>query len=375
MNYYQKNNPKRHRLIRTFDAMDPRPEVPKIENIEELHLLLQEAIRLEHFTIPPYLCALYSIKEGTYDEKELANPKNPVSIIRSVVMEEMLHMIMAANILNAVGGEPRIKAEDFVPSYPSQMPHSAIDFEVGLLRFSKEAINTFLRIERPADPHVQPAPGKFRSIGEFYASLRAAIIDLDREAKAKGKKNGIFTGTKKQVTGQYYFGGGGKLIPVCSLEDALLVIDEIAGQGEGIDGTIVGDNDMFGPEVEIAHYFLFNEIFNERRYVLGDKPNEAPSGSALFVNWDSVYNMLPNPKMSTFQNDTAILQKIEKFNETYMKLLDNIDQACNGYPEALKDGIPLMYALRDLAVALMKCPTNDGNYTAGPTFELVARKP
>ena len=34
-----------------------------IKTIKDLHEHLQWAIELEHATIPPYLCALYSIKE------------------------------------------------------------------------------------------------------------------------------------------------------------------------------------------------------------------------------------------------------------------------------------------------------------------------
>ena len=45
---------------------------------------LQNAIELEHSTIPPYLQALYSIKTGA--NLEVAK------LIRSVVTEEMLHL-------------------------------------------------------------------------------------------------------------------------------------------------------------------------------------------------------------------------------------------------------------------------------------------
>ena len=61
------------------------------------------------------------------------------------------------------------------------MPHSAVRFKVNLLRFSKDAVNTFLRIERPAPPTEVPKPGKFGSIGEFYAAVRGELR-LDGEA-------------------------------------------------------------------------------------------------------------------------------------------------------------------------------------------------
>ena len=70
------------------------------ERVGRLRDALQHALMLEHATIPAYLCALYSIEDGTNVEA--------AEIIRSVVMEEMLHMVLVANVLNAVGGEPSV---------------------------------------------------------------------------------------------------------------------------------------------------------------------------------------------------------------------------------------------------------------------------
>src|SRR5687768_4726057 len=75
---------------------------------------IQDAIKLEHSTIPPYLYALYSLKEG--------NNQGIIDIIQSVVIEEMLHMTLACNILNALGGTPEIDTPSFVPTYPGTLP-------------------------------------------------------------------------------------------------------------------------------------------------------------------------------------------------------------------------------------------------------------
>src|SRR6187401_1377068 len=85
-----------------------------ITNLENLRTHLQWAIEIEHSIIPPYLCALYSIKPGTNREA--------VEAITSVFIEEMLHMTLAANVLNAVGGAPRLDAADFLPRYPMNLP-------------------------------------------------------------------------------------------------------------------------------------------------------------------------------------------------------------------------------------------------------------
>jgi rubrerythrin len=77
-----------------------------IDNIQSLHEHLQWAIEIEHATLPPYLCALYSIKER--------HNREAVEVIESVFIEEMLHLTLAANILNAVGGSPQLDKPGFL---------------------------------------------------------------------------------------------------------------------------------------------------------------------------------------------------------------------------------------------------------------------
>ncbi|HVK54526.1 MAG TPA: ferritin-like protein, partial [Burkholderiales bacterium] len=114
---------------------------------EDLHEYLQNAVMLEHSTIPPYLTAMFSLKPGVNDM--IAN------MIRSIVVEEMLHMTIVANILIAIGGHPQINTRGFVPKYPGPLPMSigGADFTVGIEAFSKELVqNTFMKIEEPEEP-------------------------------------------------------------------------------------------------------------------------------------------------------------------------------------------------------------------------------
>src|SRR4051794_31721021 len=127
-----------------------------ITTVESLHKHLQWAIELEHSTLPPYLCALYSIEEGHNLEA--------ASVVHSVFMEEMLHFTLAANILNAIGGSPKIDTPSILPTWPTYLPHSDRAFQVPLQKFSKEAIETFLLIERPAEHSDLPEDNKFETI-------------------------------------------------------------------------------------------------------------------------------------------------------------------------------------------------------------------
>src|SRR5215470_4602353 len=110
-----------------------------IETVESLREHLQWAVELEHATLPPYLCALYSLDPER-------NP-DAVELVSSVFVEEMVHLALAANLLNAVGGEPRLDKADMLPGYPRKLPHG--DLELSLLPFGPEAIEMFLRLERP----------------------------------------------------------------------------------------------------------------------------------------------------------------------------------------------------------------------------------
>ena len=101
---------------------------PAIRTVADLHYYLRVAMQLEHATIPPYLVALYSIKPGSNIDA--------TNVIRAVVVEEMLHLTMAANLLNAVGGTPDLTYTGFVPTYPAYLPDGEDDFEVGLAAFS-----------------------------------------------------------------------------------------------------------------------------------------------------------------------------------------------------------------------------------------------
>ena len=64
-------------------------------DVVQVRAALQQAVELEHATLPVYLYGLYSLQSGV--NTAIAD------IIQSVAMEEMLHMTLAANVLNALG--------------------------------------------------------------------------------------------------------------------------------------------------------------------------------------------------------------------------------------------------------------------------------
>ncbi|MGB5976434.1 MAG: ferritin-like protein, partial [Cyclobacteriaceae bacterium] len=153
--------------------------VQQASELADLHQYMQLAIELEHATIPPYLTAMFSIKHGKMKEAR--------EVIHSIVIEEMMHMTISANILNALGGSPSINTKDFVPAYPGKLPMNiGSGLTVGLQKYSKKALEeTFMIIEEPEHPHHYPEKNMleaeiedFATIGQFYEAMSKKIMEL-----------------------------------------------------------------------------------------------------------------------------------------------------------------------------------------------------
>lgn len=345
---------KRHSLLPPL-GLPVRPG--ELMSVEQLRRHFQTAVELEHSTLPPYLAALYSM-----DERRNAFAYGAV---QGVAMEEMLHMVQAANILVAIGGAPALNTPRFIPEYPTYLPHSDKAFLVPLQKFAPETLEIFLKIEMPAADCAPPEPNHYHTIGQFYAALRDQII-------AHG--DGIFTGDPSwQVSPDQYYGGGGQIIPVFNAKDAVEAINQIVGQGEGIDGRIEDpDHVLFGEQIEYAHYFRFNEVLQGRRYRPGDSPHSQPTGAPVEVDWRSALNFRPNPKLRDYPAGSPLWNATLAFNRVYMKLLNAIQIACTGRPGYILEAVPLMYELKYQAIALMNMPLgNPEHQTAGPSFEYV----
>jgi CDGSH-type Zn-finger protein len=334
-----------------------------IRTLEELRQHLQWSIELEHATLPPYLCALYSIKDGSNQEA--------AEVVHSVFMEEMLHLTLAANILNAVGGSPQIDTPTFLASYPTYLPHSNRAFEVPLSKFSKDALEVFLQIERPAEHEGLPEDDNFETIGQFYEAIEEGLERLSRELG----EDAVFCGDpSRQVTDELYYGGSGRIIEVRDLASALAALEEIVEQGEGLQHQEVwdGDRDMFHPErEEVAHYFRFNELYVGQRHKPGDTPQSGPTGEPLEVDWDAVHNMRPNPRAGDYPEGSDVRARMDEFNRSYSGVLHLLHECFNGSPRLLAVATGEMYALKQQATLLMRLPSGDGVTTAGPSFEYV----
>lgn len=336
-----------------------------IDSLARLSEHVQWAIELEHFTIPPYLCALFSLDPGR-------NP-DAAEVIRTVVIEEMLHMTLAANLLNAVGGRPQVDVPQMLPGYPGCLPHSNQSFEVPLMRFCPEALDVFLMIEQPSAPGGPPLGECYETIGQFYSAIEHGL----RALCARHGEAAVFSGDpSRQVTNELYAGGGGRIIPIHDLATALDALAEIVEQGEGAEQVDIWDRscNLDDPACrELAHFYRFEELKLGRRYLPGVTPPAGPTGEPLTVDWDGVRRMRSNPRTGDHAPGSPIRKAQDDFNTAYCEVLGLLDQAFDGMPHLLEFAIGAMYGLSEMADALMRVPDTetDGAWMAGPSFEYV----
>jgi hypothetical protein len=319
---------------------------------------VQLAIELEHSTIPPYLCALYSIKPGA--NQEIA------AIIRSVVIEEMLHMALACNLLVSIGGTPDLSSR-FVPDYPGSLPAGLrSDLTVRLRRCSIAQIReVFMGIEQPSrvvesvDGEIEagnPVDATAFTIGWFYNKIDASLRALAGCGAIQ------FGNVDRQVKG---WSGTGKLFPITSLETALAATHEIKRQGEGVKALDPDDGYH-----ELAHYYKFAEIVNGRRLVVSGK-TFAYDGDVVPFDPDGVWPMVDDPDVALYPPGSRARILAEQFAQTYQSLLLGLQRVWSGEPDYLPQAIGAMYSLDLAARRLMQTPSGLGDgTTAGPSFQL-----
>jgi len=344
---------------------------PKITTVKKLWEYLDLAMQLEHATIPPYLTALYSIRPETNQDA--------LHVLRVVVVEEMLHLTLAANIMTATGGTPDLTQPNFVPDYPARLPDGENDFKVDLQPFSREAVETFLRIERPGDaPCEEPklvrrtrnvrsrigaSPDDndlyYYSIGDFYVEIARGLGYLSEQ------NDKLFIGDPKhQVTSEYYYSGGGRLIPVTDIASAHEAIRLIIQQGEGFGGGI------YNREHELAHFYRFQQLKLGRYYQAGDKPDQ-PQGPPLQVDWNGAYPIKKNANLDDYPKGSELYAAAVEFNRSYADFLELLTRAYNGQPDLLLQAVPRMFEFRNKINRLVRNPIPGMNgINAAPTFEL-----
>ena len=228
-----------------------------IDTVEELRNHLHQAAALELSTIPLYLYSSYSIQSQSYSQ--WSPGMSAFRTIRSVVIEEMLHLCLARNLLVAIGGQITFYDPDFIPTYPSPMLHRKPKLMLQLEACSPALMqDVFMPLELPAKANAPSQPDSYNTIGQFYAAITDGFKRLSGQ---------LFSDPHEDL--QYdkaYWNqdGGGAPIVVKDLDTALEAITTIVEQGEG---AAPGDDEVplspahpvAGLE-ELSHYAKFSRI-------------------------------------------------------------------------------------------------------------------
>lgn len=321
------------------------------KTVGDVQQLLQQAVAVEFGTLPPYLYAMFSIPPG---ENVAA-----AQLIKSVLLQEMIHMALACNILNAIGGTPKLVP----PVYPGTLGDIGPDgkvLTVQLLKFSKDSMWQGMEIEKPYEGPDYPvvklmaAPdqdGHALTIGQFYALIDEFL------ATYPGPWQPV-----NQITDDQFFPG--QIFAVNGYSDANRAISIIVSEGEGAKQSPLDFED------ELAHYYRFAECYNDAVLTKIPKdPGYQFGPEKLGIDWDAVFNCIPNPGTHDFSNEPAAAQAAQaKCNAAYTKMVDALQLAVTGHPEHLGIAVRAMFDLRLAAQVALRTPLNDPATVAGPAF-------
>ena len=326
------------------------------ENLQDRsHLLaaLQTALQLEHATLPPYLVATYSLKDENAGIAEL---------ILDVTYEEMLHMTLVCNLINALGGSPSLNGPDFIPKYPGPLPGAVPDLIVPLARFDKNLLeNVFMKIEAPEKPQDFPviaaAESKpARTIGQFYGLIKEIIREGGDALFANGDPT-------RQVIRRI---DDDRSTAVTNAATALAAIDLIVEQGEG-----TNESPLEAATGEPAHYYRFAEILHGRALQADSSRPEGFSYSGAPINFDeaAVYPVKENLHVAEIPADSMARPIAEEFNRQYTRMLSHLHRGFNGELGQINLAVNIMSNdLTSLARQLVQIEIEPG-LNAGPTFE------
>ena len=293
-----------------------------------IKLALQSAVELECSTLPLYLSALFSLEVQNY---------TAYNVIRSVAMEEMVHLAIAANMLAALGGTPHLK--DLKLSYPTKgLPGGTEpDLRVGLAQLSRPQLGHFMRVERPEFLLRRVYMDEtYPTIAVFYEGIRGAILDNAATVRAAVQTGGH----SNQVGDNIGFKTITSSPGVDPVDQLLNGIAEIVWQGEGTSRkSLFADA---ASEHEESHYARFAELYYGASY-LDPRPaieltleTEHEFFKGHPIAWPTVINTLAVPAdgyariLALDPAAVAVAADLDAFDAAYSSILAALDAVWNG---------------------------------------------
>jgi rubrerythrin len=301
---------------------------------------LQVAVALELATIPPYLCAWWSIKDRGSEAARL---------IRRIVGDEMFHLGVVCNLLVSVGERPRIK--EAAPTYPGPLPGGVRPgVKVYLSGLTKSFVrDVMMAIEAPDEPLARSLNAS-PSVGAFYGGILTSFRSVAPKLQVHGQLSARI--------------GSDVLRPVESPDDVMRAIEIIKEQGEGTDSSPATAFEDDYP----AHYYAFGEIYHGRR--LRETDGDWAFDGAP-VPFPKARPMAPVPSGGWPDPPGEVRRLLERFDSTYHAVLHHLETAwAGGGRRTLDAAVHAMRGLEHPAVELMEHRVAGGSGTYGPQFRL-----
>jgi hypothetical protein len=337
-------------------------QLDQFNSLEDARCSLQTAIGVEFGTLPPYLYALYSICPGTNREA--------VQRIKAVALQEMVHICLASNILNSLGGNPVLRPQTYPGALPGDIGPHGTPLTLHLYPFSCAAMKQAMEIEQPENPPPFPerfldmerllditTPRRAVTVGTFYRALDVFLSTLPA---------GDWTAGRNQIVDNQFFAS--QLFAVNNYGDAHKAIEEIVSEGEGTAQSTGIDPLDF--QDEVAHYFRFGEIYHDRVLTKANNCLGYTWGpDRLGVDWSAVYPAISDPGLHDFSVDPPEAQAAQDAcDKSFSAMVNAIQRAFNGEDGALGEAVQEMLRLRMAALHAFTVRLADGLQVAGPAF-------
>lgn len=359
----------------------------RIGSRDELVEALRTAAELEHGLCCQYLFTAFTMRKTDVDFKSVPDrialqlAQRWAGALFLIARQEMEHLGLVCNLLNAVGADPHFKRPNFpqpAKRYPLQIPFWLAPFDVPALR-------RFVWAEKPKDlvpsfpSHgycsTHPAPStanrleeldvpetKYVSVQELYEEIRAAFQTLNPSDIFIGNPDG-------QVDGSQFFYRV-TIEPVANRAQAAAAINLIIAQGEGVGLTPLAPN--------ASHFQMLVQILREFEDAKRASPSFDPT---LSVVENPVLKQNPGAGPGTIVSHVPSRLGMKLFNEAYHLLVTMLRSWFKSYSlsqncpqqaaEFYAAFFPLMtMVIRPLGEILTRMPAGVDGKNAGPSFEL-----
>ena len=364
--------------LRSDTPEGDRPLV--IEHREPLIYMLCAAAELEHALMCEYLFAAFTLKRSRDEglsEDQLGAAERWRQTLLMVAKQEMLHLALNCNLVNALGASPHLSR----PNLPQPARHYPSGVQLTLLPFGEQALRHFLYLERPegmdfddadglaaveravpvmGEQEIAPHLQEFATVGHLYRSIEAGFRHL---AEKMGEDQLFVVPASGQVGGDLF--GWPELRPITCVDDVVQAIETIVDQGEGPQG-----------DWRYAHFGRFLSVLDEFLAMREANPGvefARPVLPALVrppENGEPA-DLISDPKSAAVADLGNVAYEV--LLQLLYRLLSRVDENDEQIKILSQVAVGLMFdviePLGEILTTLPVGPEHPGR-TAGPSFEL-----